>query len=121
MTQLSPKAESLRQEIKQMISDAVPKKDPTEISQQTVFIVDAIGNKSYEGELLKKKVTLLMEEMGYEQVCGSEAPHNTSSLNVILGMGVGSSIFPSVRNSHYQQILTDVYHRAIEFASQPRW
>jgi hypothetical protein len=59
---LSRKAETLRQEIKKLVAQSVPKVD-TEEEQLAVFTENAYG-KSYDGTLFDDKVSRLVNEMG---------------------------------------------------------
>ncbi|KAJ5186452.1 hypothetical protein N7449_011216 [Penicillium cf. viridicatum] len=61
--QLSPVAESLRQQIKDMITDATPKPPKSQYNEPTVFEEDANGNKVYDGILLDGKVSELIKQM----------------------------------------------------------
>lgn len=59
---LSQKAETLRQEIKKLVAQSVPKVDSEE-KQLAVFTENAYG-KSYDGTLFDDKVSRLVIEMG---------------------------------------------------------
>ncbi|KAJ5860640.1 uncharacterized protein N7529_007950 [Penicillium soppii] len=61
--QLSPAAESLRQQIKHMITDATPKPSNSQYNETTVFEQDKNGNKVYDGILLDRKVSELKKQM----------------------------------------------------------
>ena len=65
--QLSPKAETLRQEIKKLVAQSVLLKedqDQDQGQQPAVFTENAHGDKSYEGRLFDDKVSKLVNEMG---------------------------------------------------------
>lgn len=61
---LSRKAETLRQEIKELVTKSVPKADTNPEEQLAVYTEDAHGDKSYEGKLFDDKVSKLVNEMG---------------------------------------------------------
>ncbi|KAG0153887.1 hypothetical protein Pdw03_6016 [Penicillium digitatum] len=61
--QLSPAAESLRQQIKNMITEATPKPPKAQYNETTVFEEDTNGNKIYDGILLDRKVSELIKQM----------------------------------------------------------
>lgn len=65
---LSPVAESLRQQIKNMITEATPKPPKSQYNKTTVFEEDANGNKVYDGILLDKKVSELIKQMDLGEV-----------------------------------------------------
>lgn len=67
--QLSSVAETLRQQIKRMITEAQPKRDHPdgEEKEMTVFVEDANG-KVYEGGLLEEKIYDLVRELGLGEV-----------------------------------------------------
>lgn len=61
--ELSPAAESLRQEIKLLITEATPGKPKPDENATNFYEQDANGNKAYGGSLLGRKVSQLVEEM----------------------------------------------------------
>jgi hypothetical protein len=61
---LSPKAETLRQEIKRIVSQSVLKENKNQEKQPAVFVEDAHRDKSYDGTLFEDKVEKLVNEMG---------------------------------------------------------
>lgn len=62
--ELSPKAKTLRQEIKTIVAQSVPKMGVAEENQLAVFTENAHGDRSYEGKLFEDKVSRLVNEMG---------------------------------------------------------
>ncbi|CRL26565.1 unnamed protein product [Penicillium camemberti] len=62
---LSPAAESLRQQIKDIVAEATPKLSQPQHNERTVFQEDKNGLKVYDGMLLDKKVTELIKEMEF--------------------------------------------------------
>ncbi|CAI7599321.1 unnamed protein product [Penicillium viridicatum] len=61
--QLSPAAEILRQEIKKLITEASSGKPKPGENATNFYEQDANGNRTYDGSLYERKVSLLMEAM----------------------------------------------------------
>lgn len=61
--QLSPAAEILRQEIKTLITEASSGKPKSGENASNYYEQDANGNRTYDGFLYERKVSLLMEAM----------------------------------------------------------
>jgi hypothetical protein len=65
-------AEDIRNEIKRMIPETASSRQPPE-SQARVLEVDEHGTKTYGGELLMDKISLMKDEMKISGVCISNA------------------------------------------------
>ena len=65
---LSSKAEDLRQEIKALVAQAIPKSETPEENQPAAFTENVHGDKTYEGKSFEEKVSRLVNEMGLGKV-----------------------------------------------------
>jgi hypothetical protein len=66
--QLSPAAETLRQQIKSIIAEATLKQPKSQYSKTTIFEEDSNRNKVYNGILLDIKVSELVKQMDLGEV-----------------------------------------------------
>jgi hypothetical protein len=78
--QLTPAAEDLRKQIKELIpktakEDEIPTKDqgliPKTAKEGQVTVLEDQGRKSYRGQLLEEKISRLIGEMNIGEVCES--------------------------------------------------
>ena len=69
---LSPPSETLRQQIKEKITDAVPKRDQSQQENVIFYEEDKIGNRAYGGSFLESEVPYLVKGMELGKVCGLE-------------------------------------------------
>lgn len=104
--QLSPAAESLRQEIKVLITEATPGKPEPDENATNFYEQDANGNKAYGGSLLGRKVSQLVEKMELGNVRMSYNLYMFST-HEVLGLGVELGILFATE-AHQKQVLAHV-------------
>ncbi|KAJ6118834.1 hypothetical protein N7471_013454 [Penicillium samsonianum] len=69
---LSSATESVRQQIKGEIAQAVLKQKTPQDTRGTFYEEDQSGNRAYGGPLLEEKVPRLVKGMGLGEVCGKK-------------------------------------------------